>query len=183
EHRGHDTQPEPCLRRRPLRLARRRPADADAPRDRVDELRAVAGRAAARALPADDERAGPRRGRGRGRRQRRGHECRRPQRHRRRPPARGAPAHSGADAPEAGALTVIVDPLPDLKAIRNPVPVGGGADPDPPDHIRRYAPRSVLTFDRAVSGDDYETIAAQSPGVARARAYWAWSADEQRTVV
>jgi len=90
---------------------------------------------------------------------------------------------SGADAPEAGALTVIVDPLPDLKAIRNPVPVGGGADPDPPDHIRRYAPRSVLTFDRAVSGDDYATIAAQSPGVARARAYWAWGADEQRTVV
>jgi hypothetical protein len=90
---------------------------------------------------------------------------------------------SGREAPEAGTLTVIAKPYPNLKAIRNPVTVGGGADPDPPEHIRRYAPRSVLTFDRAVSGDDYETIATQAPGVARARAYWTWDAEEQRSLV
>jgi predicted phage baseplate assembly protein len=90
---------------------------------------------------------------------------------------------SGADAPAAGSLTVIVQPQPNLKAIRNPVPVGGSADPDPPAQIKAYAPRSVLTLGRAVSGDDYETIAAQAPGVARARAYWAWNAAEQRTLV
>lgn len=90
---------------------------------------------------------------------------------------------SGQAAPEAGTLNVIVKPYPNLKAIRNPVAVGGGADPDPPQQIRRYAPRSVLTFDRAVSGDDYETIAAQAPGVARSRAYWTWDADEQRSLV
>ena len=90
---------------------------------------------------------------------------------------------SGADAPDTGQLTVITQPWPNLKAIRNPVAVGGGADPDSPKKIRRYAPQSVLTFGRAVSGDDYETIAAQAPGVARARSYWAWNPEEQRTLV
>jgi predicted phage baseplate assembly protein len=90
---------------------------------------------------------------------------------------------SGADTPDAGQLTVITQPQPNLKGIRNPVAVGGGADPDSPKKIKRYAPQSVLTFGRAVSGDDYETIAVQAPGVARARAYWALDPDEQRTLV
>lgn len=90
---------------------------------------------------------------------------------------------SGAEAPAAGTLTVITQPLPNLKAIRNPVAVGGGADPDPLDQIRRYAPLSVLTLGRAISGDDYEAIAAQTPGVKRAKAYWGFDTAEQRTVV
>jgi predicted phage baseplate assembly protein len=90
---------------------------------------------------------------------------------------------SGGDAPGAGSLTVVAKPLPNLKAIRNPVAVGGGSDPDPPEQIRRYAPRSVLTFGRAVSADDYETIAAQAPGVSRARSYWAWDPSDQRALV
>jgi hypothetical protein len=89
----------------------------------------------------------------------------------------------GKDAPDAGQLTVVVQPYPGLKAVRNPVAVGGGADPDPSAHIRRYAPRSVLTFGRAISADDYETIAAQTPGVTRARSYWVWDAAEQRALV
>lgn len=90
---------------------------------------------------------------------------------------------SGAEAPEAGALSIMVNSHPRLKSIRNPVPVGGGADPDPPHHIRRYAPRSALTFGRAVSARDYEAIAAQAPGVARVRVYWSWDAQEQRSLV
>lgn len=90
---------------------------------------------------------------------------------------------SGATAPAAGQLTVIAKPLPNLIGIRNPLAVGGGADPDPPDQIRRYAPRSVLAFNRAVSADDYEVIAAQAPGVTRARSYWAWSTVQQRGLV
>ena len=90
---------------------------------------------------------------------------------------------SGADAPDAGTLNIIVKPYPNLKAIRNPVSVGGGADPDPPEKIRRYAPQSVLTFGRAVSGDDYEAIVAQTPGVKRAKAYWTWDANQQRSLV
>ena len=55
---------------------------------------------------------------------------------------------SGAAAPPAGTLTVIANPIPGLRALRNPVAAGGGSDPDPPDMIRTYAPRSVLTFNR-----------------------------------
>lgn len=90
---------------------------------------------------------------------------------------------SGAKSPPAGSLTVILQPQPNLKAVRNPVAVGGGADPDPPGQIRRYAPQSVLTFGRAISADDYETVAAQAPGVARARSYWVWDPDQQRALV
>jgi hypothetical protein len=91
----------------------------------------------------------------------------------------------GADAasPPAGKLTVITQSFPGLRAVLNPVAVGGGADPDPPDQIRRYAPRSVLAFGRAVSVFDYQAIAAQVPGVTRASAVWAWNDARQRTVV
>ncbi len=87
---------------------------------------------------------------------------------------------SGAESPDPGSLTVILQSWPGLKAILNPVRVGGGADPDPPQQIQNYAPQSVLTFGRAISADDYETIAAQAPGVARARAYWSWNPVQQR---
>lgn len=90
---------------------------------------------------------------------------------------------SGADAPDAGTLSVILQSWPGLRSILNPVAAGGGADPDPPQRIKTYAPASVLTFGRAISADDYETIAAQAPGVARARSYWIWDAVQQRMMV
>lgn len=90
---------------------------------------------------------------------------------------------SGADVPDTGALSVVLQPLPGLQAIRSPVAAGGGAEPDPREQIRRYAPQSVTTFGRAISGMDYETLAAQTPGVDRARAYWSWDPALQRTLV
>ena len=90
---------------------------------------------------------------------------------------------SGAAVPPIGTLTTILRPQPGLASIRNPIPPAGGADPDARDQVRHYAPRSVLAFGRAVSGDDYEVIAAQTPGVNRARALWKWDPDAQRTVV
>ncbi len=90
---------------------------------------------------------------------------------------------SGAANPPDTALRVAVKPYPNLRGIRNPIRVWGGADPDPPDRIRGLAPRSVLAFGRAVSARDYEAIAAQTPGVARARAYWSWDADQARNTV
>jgi len=90
---------------------------------------------------------------------------------------------AGAKAPSAGTLNVILQPQPNLKAIRNPVAVGGGADADPPDQIRRYAPQSALTFGRAISADDYETVAAQAPGVTRARSYFTFDPKQQRAMV
>lgn len=90
---------------------------------------------------------------------------------------------SGAATPQSGEITVINKPYPNLKSVQNPVRVGGGADPDPPDQIRRFAPKTVLTFGRAVSGDDYESIAASAPGVTRVQALWSFDANEQRAAV
>jgi hypothetical protein len=90
---------------------------------------------------------------------------------------------SGAQSPDAESLTVILQPWPGLKSILNPVAAGGGADPDPPQKIQSLAPQSVLTFGRAISADDYETIAAQAPGVSRARAYFTWDDVQQRNMV
>ena len=89
----------------------------------------------------------------------------------------------GASSPPAGKLTVIAKSFPGLSSVLNPVAVGGGADPDPPDQIKHFAPRSVLTFGRAVSVFDYEALAAQTPGVARARAVWSWDDARQRSLV
>lgn len=90
---------------------------------------------------------------------------------------------AGAASPAAGKVTVIAQSYPGLRSVLNPVAVGGGADSDPPDKMRRYAPRSVLAFGRAVSVFDYEAIAALTPGVTRARAVWAWNDARQRTAV
>lgn len=87
---------------------------------------------------------------------------------------------SGLAAPDSGSLAVILQSWPGLNSILNPVQVGGGADPDPPQQIKTYAPNSVLTFGRAISASDYESIAAQAPGVARARAYFSWDPAQQR---
>jgi predicted phage baseplate assembly protein len=90
---------------------------------------------------------------------------------------------SGQVSPDAGTLTVIATPQPGLSAILNPVAAGGGSDPEPSSKIRKYAPLSVLAFGRAISGDDYEAIAASTPGVNRASAVWSFDPLQQRTVV
>jgi hypothetical protein len=90
---------------------------------------------------------------------------------------------AGPRRPRAGSLNVIVRPHPGIKALRNPVAVGGAPTRTRP--TRSGATRRALCspFNRAVSGDDYETLAAQTPGVARARAYWAFDPELQRTAV
>jgi predicted phage baseplate assembly protein len=90
---------------------------------------------------------------------------------------------SGADSPGQGKLTRIVKSLTGLAKLRNPVAAGGGSDPEPADEIRRYAPRSVLTFGRAVSPADYQAIAAQATAPDRVHAVWAWDDVRQRAAI
>ncbi|MFZ0342037.1 MAG: baseplate J/gp47 family protein, partial [Gaiellaceae bacterium] len=90
---------------------------------------------------------------------------------------------AGAAVPPATRLATILKPQQNLASIRNPVGVWGGADAERPEDVREDAPKSVLTFGRAISGDDYETVASLAPGVSRARAYWTWDAARQRCVV
>jgi hypothetical protein len=90
---------------------------------------------------------------------------------------------SGAAMPAAGKLTVIAKSYPGLSAVLNPVAVIGGDDADQPRQIVHDAPRSVLTFGRAVSVFDYQALAEEVPSVTRARAIWGWSNPHQRTMV
>lgn len=90
---------------------------------------------------------------------------------------------AGAQTPAPGALTVVLQPQPGLAAIANPVAPGGGADADPPAKVRTLAPLSVMTFDRAVSLDDFRVIAATAPGVTRAAAAYAFDPASQRPVI
>jgi Baseplate J-like protein len=90
---------------------------------------------------------------------------------------------SGAAVPPAGSLSQVLTAVPNLRSVRNPVPPGGGSDPDPADRIRSLAPQTVLTFGRAISGEDYAAVAAAAPGVTRAAAAWEWDPTEQRPMV
>lgn len=90
---------------------------------------------------------------------------------------------AGAEAPAAGKLTRIPSPYPGLARILNPVAAGGGADAEPADQIRLYAPRSVLTLGRAVSVADFEAFAASAAAPHRVNAVWAWDEARQRTAV
>jgi hypothetical protein len=89
----------------------------------------------------------------------------------------------GASSAAAGKLTVVAKSFPGLQSVVNPVAVAGGSDPDPAALIRQYAPRSVLTFGRAVSVFDYQAIAAGAPGVSMASAQWSWDSANQRAGV
>ena len=90
---------------------------------------------------------------------------------------------SGAASPPAGRLTTIVQRQPNLAAIRNPVAVAGGADPQAPEDVKTDAPASVFAFGRAISARDYEVVAARAAGVTRAKTYWTFDAAHQRCLV
>ncbi len=90
---------------------------------------------------------------------------------------------AGATSPAAGKLTIITQAFPGLRAVLNPVAVGGGADPDAPSQIAALAPRSVLAFGRAVSVFDYQALVLQTAGVTRAQAVWSWNDAQQRASV
>jgi predicted phage baseplate assembly protein len=90
---------------------------------------------------------------------------------------------AGAAEPAAETLTLIQTPQPGLKAVRNPLPPTGGSDPDSPAKLSTLAPRSVLTFNRAVSLDDYSAIALTAAGVTDAVAEFAFDTQSQRPVV
>lgn len=90
---------------------------------------------------------------------------------------------SGAEIPDSGDISIIARPQAGIKRAAASTVVTPGSDPDPADKVRKLAPLSVLTFGRAVSGDDYETIAALAPGVTRAKAYYGWDPASQRAAV
>ena len=61
-----------------------------------------------------------------------------------------------------------------VKAVTNPHAASGAADPESPEEIRRNAPLTVLTLERAVSLQDYEDFARTFAGIAKALATEIW---------
>jgi hypothetical protein len=72
----------------------------------------------------------------------------------------------------ANSIQQLVDSIPNLKKVTNPVPASGGSDADSPTQIRTAAPASLCTFGRAVSAPDYAALALNFPGISKATAIW-----------
>jgi hypothetical protein len=90
----------------------------------------------------------------------------------------------------AGAINHLVlcrgGQLPDVRAVRNPMPAVGGTDPEPVSDVRQLAPLAPrATQLRAVTADDYAGLAARVSGVLRAAAdiRWTGSGEEVHVAV
>jgi predicted phage baseplate assembly protein len=59
--------------------------------------------------------------------------------------------------------------------VRQPLPAGGGSEPESIASVRAKAPYALRTQQRAVTTDDYARLAAQLPGVQSAAATMRWT--------
>jgi predicted phage baseplate assembly protein len=78
------------------------------------------------------------------------------------------------------------DELPDVRAVRNPMPADGGTDPEPVSDVRQLAPLASRAIQlRAVTADDYAGLATRISGVLRAAAdiRWTGSGEEVHVAV
>ncbi len=75
---------------------------------------------------------------------------------------------------DANQLSQPLDRPQGVKAVTNPSPASGGADPATPDQARASAPLPTLTIGRIVSLEDYQNFALNFAGIAKALATWTW---------
>jgi hypothetical protein len=71
----------------------------------------------------------------------------------------------------AGGVSLLQNRPLGLDAVSNPLVTTPGAGAEPPDEVRRRAPRSVRTLDRVVTLSDFADFARGFPGVAKAGAW------------
>ena len=74
----------------------------------------------------------------------------------------------------SGQVTLLLTRPLGVRGVTNPLAAGLAADPEGGDLARRNAPRSALTFDRAVSLTDFEELTRSFAGIAKATASWVW---------
>lgn len=73
---------------------------------------------------------------------------------------------------QADVLTTLKDGLAGGGAtVRNPAPARGGRDQETVDNALRRGPLELFTLERAVTAQDYESLARRNGGVSRARAF------------
>lgn len=100
-----------------------------------------------------------------------------------RPPAGGSSVTADYAVGNGGAGNVGRDvlrrvSLPGLEpiaAVTNPLPAGGGIDPEPLGRVRLAAPQAFRVQQRAVTADDYAQVLARHRDVQRARATFRWT--------
>lgn len=78
---------------------------------------------------------------------------------------------------EAGQLSLLMSRPLGVRAVTNPEPATGAADPESLADARGNAPVTVRTLDRVVSLRDYEDFARAFGGIGKALATWTWSGD------
>jgi hypothetical protein len=72
-------------------------------------------------------------------------------------------------------LAHILTPIQGIGQVRNPMPAAGGVDPETMQHIRQTAPYAFDTQLRAVTEDDYGTMAELNPAISEARGTLRWT--------
>jgi len=68
----------------------------------------------------------------------------------------------------ANKINRMVSNISEVSAVTNPLPAVGGVDRETVESIKRMAPRMLRTLWRAVTAEDYKTLAEALPGVAKA---------------
>ncbi len=71
---------------------------------------------------------------------------------------------------DAGQITLLTTRPLGVKALSNPLPASGGADPEDADQGRKNVPLAAAALDRIVSVADYAAVARTFAGVAKAAA-------------
>lgn len=77
----------------------------------------------------------------------------------------------------ASSLSLLQSRPPGLRGVTNPLPASGGADPQNLSDARSNAPLTVLTLDRIVSLDDYQSFTQAFAGIGKAQAVALWSGE------
>jgi hypothetical protein len=70
----------------------------------------------------------------------------------------------------AGAIVDAKTQIAGLASVTNPLPASGGSDAEPTERAVRFGPLAFRAGDRAVTLNDYVTIAMQAGGIAKVRA-------------
>jgi hypothetical protein len=79
----------------------------------------------------------------------------------------------------AGSLSILQSRQPGLRGVTNPLRASGAADPQNLADARTNAPLTVLTLDRIVSLEDYQSFVQAFAGIGKAQAIEVWSGERR----
>jgi len=83
----------------------------------------------------------------------------------------GTRGNVGADSIAHVAASVVAG----IDHVRNPLPAIGGVDLETAEDVRRFAPVAFRTQERAVTAEDYATMAERHPQIQQAAATFRWT--------